>query len=277
MFEQIAIIFDELDFITANLTTVIMLLTLFSLLLANIARYAQAKIFGIPLKMVHQASIPDSLDIWISLVCVLGFGLVLPWAIQSADIYLWLAMLIVTVSCLLSMAMSKSSIGWQSKDKQGNPTRRINLKWVICALGVFAFIYIHATPAYDLGTAQQVLRITALTFRAIYIAFTVVALTGEMARKIFGAKDIMTVEIEGTLYVIAMRHVSQYWVLIPCTIEHGHPSGTFHAGGEKEQDKVNIITFTQNRFIVRDISLLEQQKTIHCFETHELRRVSTLT
>jgi len=63
MFEQIALIFDEFDFITANLTVIIMVLTLFSLLLANIARYAQAKRYGIPLKMVHQASIPDSLDI----------------------------------------------------------------------------------------------------------------------------------------------------------------------------------------------------------------------
>jgi len=124
---------------------------------------------------------------------------------------------------------------------------------------------------------KRVLRIIAMVFRGVYAAFIVITLMAEMARKIFGAKDIMTVEIEKTLYLIAMRHVNQYWVLIPCTIEKHYPAGTVYTGGKKEQDKVNTITFTRSNFIVRDISLLEQQKTIHCFETHQLRGASSNT
>ena len=274
MFEQITFIFDELDFITANLTTMIMLLTLLSLILANLARYAQAKLYGIPLKMVHQASIPDSFDIWITLICMLGFGLVLPWAIQSADIDLWLAAIIITTSCLLGTAMDKSTIGYEPKNQTGQITRTYNLKWVICALGILAFIYVHYMPQYDPNLLQRVLHIVALVFRGVYITFIVLTLTAQMVQKISGTKDIMTVEIDKTLYVIAMRHVHHYWVLIPCVMERGYPAGTIQFGSKNEQDMVDVISFTRGDFIVRDISLLEHQKTIHCYKSHELRGIT---
>ncbi|MCL2363486.1 MAG: hypothetical protein FWC71_02355 [Defluviitaleaceae bacterium] len=274
MFEQIALIFDELDFITANITTIILFLTLLSLTLANVARYAQAKKYGIPLKMIHQVSIPDSFDIWITLICVLGFGIVVPWAMQSAAVYPWLAISIITASCLLGSLASPFVAGATLKDKQGNIVRVINFKWIICALGILAFIYLHFLPTNDPHLFIRILAIVARILRGLYVFIFALSLITDIVRKIFGAKDILTVQINEDLYLIAMRHVHNFWVLIPCTMTKDYPRGNITLGGKKEEDKVDVITYIKGDFIVRDISLMDQKKTIHCYATHELRGIT---
>jgi len=273
MQEQFLLILDELNNLASYSTIFIMMLTLISLLLANLARYAQAKKYGVPLKMVHQASIPDSLDIWITLLCVLGFGMVLPWVLVSADIFTWLAFIIIAMSCLSGIVFSKTKAGYTARNKKGEVVRDVDFKWVFYAQAVLAFTYLHHTVEMEAGRIHSILTGIAYFFIGLYMIYMLVALVADILMKIRGSREILTVEYNEQTYLIAMRHVKNYWVLLPYTIERDYPKGTIYVGGKTEQDKVDIIVYKKGQFIVRDISIMEGTKTIMCHSSHELRGV----
>jgi hypothetical protein len=227
--------------------------------------------YGVPLKMVNHAGIPDSLEIWISLVCVPGFGLAVPLAVVSADVYTWLAFLIVAPSCFIALAVAKARIGVNLSTDRGL-NRRIDLKWLLAAQGVAGFTYLQFINTAGDGASsvpQVVLLVVAYILCGTYALLILFALIGEMYRKVWGNQDIMTVEIADQLYLVALKHVHNYWVLIPCEMTRGYAKGNIHfKSGEREM--TDIIKFTKGRFIIRDVSLLENTKNILCRESHEL-------
>jgi len=278
--EQIFLVLGELDFFVSNITAIIMLLTLLSLLLANLARYVQAKNFGLPLKMVHQAGIPDSLDIWITLICVLGFGLVVPWIMISVRINLVLVFAIIFVSCFIGMASTKSHVGSKKINKDGS-VQDIDVSWILyVSIALFTAIFYTYMNAISVNAeiyeasrsvGQSVLLAMARVQRVLHTVFILLPLIFQLYSKVYGNQDLMTVEVEGQLYLIAMRHISNYWILIPCTMGRVKARGSFSIGSNKEEDVMtDAIIFTKGKFIVRDVSNLEAKKDILCRDSYQL-------
>jgi len=282
--EQVFFFLGELDFIVANITTIIMLLTLISLLLANLARYVQAKNYGIPLKMVHQASIPDSLDIWITLICVFGFGMVIPWVMISVRAYIPVVFAVIFVSCLIGIASTKITVGTKRKNKKDGTVRDVNLSWrfylLVALFTAIFFTYLNAisTPAYPdyyeapRNLMQTILLVMARIQQGLHALCLFLPLIAHLYKKTYGNQDLMTVEIENQLYLIAMRHVANYWVLIPCTVGRVKPRGDFTIGPNNDENDflTDGIIFTKGKFIVRDISLLDGTKNILCRDSYAL-------
>jgi len=256
-----------------------MILTLASLLLANLARYTQAKMYGLPLKMVHQAGIADSLDIWLVLVSTLGFGLLLPLTVffwSSSSVLVFVA---VFFSGLLGFMSSRVSIGSTKRDKKTGETRDVSIKGRVFAFG--ALITATGVTYMHFVTNQPVVyeatrsgwQVTFLVLTAIamilHLLIVLVLLLGAMENKIYGHGDIMTAQIDDQLYVIAMRHIANYWILIPCTI--GKIKTGLYIGGSEEDKLSDAVIFTKGEFIIRDISALDSSKNILCRDKYTLR------
>lgn len=282
MLEQVFVFFDEFDFIVSNITTIVLLLTLLSLLIANLARYVQAKIYGVPLKMVHQAGIPDSLDIWITLISVLGFGLFMPWVMLSADWHSLIVFAVVYVSCFLGAASTKMNVGKKVTEKDGT-TRMVSYNWAFytcfALLTTFALTYLNFTSGHSSANYYEVSRsipqviftVLAIIMLSLWALIILICLASEIYKKVFGNQDILTVEIGGQLYLIAMRHVTNYWILIPCNLDKVEAIGNVHIGESTAEEKlVDAVKFTKGKFIVRDISLLDDTKNILCRDKHVL-------
>jgi len=278
--EQTFFLLDELDFIVSNVTAIIMLLTLVSLLIANLARYVQAKKYGVPLKMVHQASIPDSLDIWITLITVLGFGVIIPLAMLSVNWHSLFVFPVIYISCLLGKASTKANFARRIKDKDGI-TQVVSYNWTFYASAALpttvVLTYIHfiigSTGGYETSRSipQVILMVIAIIVLTLDALLILASLVNNMYEKIFGNQDIMTVEIDNQLYLIALRHVSNYWILMPCTLGKAEDKGSINIGETSEEEKlVDAILFSKGKFIVRDISLLDGSKNILCRDRYKL-------
>jgi len=295
MLEQAFLFFYEFDFVFSNITTIVMILTFASLFLANLARFVQAKNYGIPLKMVNYAGIPDSMEIWITLLSIFGFGLVLPWVMLSAPVYSVIVFPVVFASCWVGVASTGARVTTNNVNGEDGTVTTINNSWkfflVIGLLNAIAFTYLHyvSQSAAEAGILQSTFTVLARVKQGMLIFYIAAGTIRVMYRKVVGNQDLMTVEIDGQLYLIAMKHVLNFWVLLPCTMEkvvgkgitisHSKKKLTEEEKKEaklknKELNMVDAIKFTRGKFIVRDISLLESTKNIHCRKQLSLVGVS---
>jgi len=276
------------DFILSNITTLIMILTLISLLLANLSRMMQAKKYGIPLKIVNQASIPDSLEVWIKLICVLGLGLAVPVALLNVDAHIIVVFSIAFVSGLIGIATSTIDAHKPIKNDRGIVVDEVSFnKYVYPGLALImaaAFSYFHyfinITGVY-IGTdiviyqeasrsvMQIILMILSAVWLTLHVLIVLLSLIVNTMRNMFGYHDILTVEIDDQLYLIAMRHIANFWIFIPCTLDIQAAKGNISIG-ESEPTMVNVVKFIKGRFIIRDISSLDGAKTILCKKQHDL-------
>jgi len=293
MLEQAFSFFYEFDFIFSNITTIVMILTFASLLLANVARFVQAKNYGIPLKMVNYAGIPDSMEIWITLLSIFGFGLALPWLMLSAQVHSLIVFPVVFFSCWAGVASTGVRISTDKVNDDDGSVETINNSWKFflfsATLNAIAFTYLHLIAQTDVS-GIGVLVVFARIKQGFLVLFIILGTVRTMYRKIVGSQDLMTVEIDSQLYLIAMKHVLNFWVLIPCTVEKIEPKGNITISHnkkkltEEEKKKADVksrelnledaIKFTRGKFIVRDISLLESTKNIHCRKKFNLVGVS---
>lgn len=282
MLEQAILFLDEFDFIVSNITTIVLLLTLLSLFIANLTRYVQAKKYGIPLKMVHQAGIPDSLDIWINLICALGFCLFIPWVMLSVDWHSLVVFAVVYVSSFLGVASTKINVGKKVTDKDGT-VRHVSYNLIFFAslafLAAVAITYMHfvtgqsGTVYYEASRSipQAIFTVIAVIMLSLWALVIISSLASEMHKKIFGSQDILTVEIGSQLYLIAMRHVANFWILIPCSLDRVEDKASIHVGETSEDERmVDAVKFSKGKFIVRDISGLDDTKNILCREKYVL-------
>jgi hypothetical protein len=278
---QIFDFFSELDFIVGNITALVVLLTVASLFIANTARYVQAKNYGIPLKMVYQASIPDSLDIWITLISAFGVGLFIPILMLTVETYTYAVFVITLISCFIGIASTKANAGYNITNKDGAVERTVNLSWIfyslVALLTAAAIAYVHSAfsrsaaggNAVSRSIPQMILLISSILMQVLYILLIFTSLVSQMYKRIIGSQEIMTAEINGQLYLIAMRHIKNYWVMIPCTIEKNKARGNIHIG-KGEPDMIDAIKFVKGRFIIRDIASLEDTKSLLCRTKHKL-------
>ena len=210
-----------LDVLTGNITALIMLLTLVSLLLANLARMIQASHLGIPLKVVQQATIPDSLDIWIVLVSMLGLCLFAHWLLMTSTLAPWI-IVPVTFVCVffggISVVAKDTLTQTNTKTKV---TKHITYRFIAqAALGtavfsaVINFIRALDNPALPL----RMLLWVSFFFIALHVALVGYTLYGALFRRLSGRKDLMTVVIDGQEHLLVMKHSPTQWIVLPATI-----------------------------------------------------------
>lgn len=255
-----------LEVLTGNITALIMILTLLSLLLANLARMIQASHLGIPLKVAQQATIPDSLDIWIVLVSMLGLCLFAPWLLMTSTLASWV-IIPLTFSCIFLGAISVIPRDTLTRT---NPSTSItkNITYHIisqAALGtaiftaVIHFIRNLESPALPL----RILLWVSFFFIALHVGLVLYALYGALYLRLFGRKDLMTITINEQDYLLAMKHSSTQWIILPAnivinpdTMRHMYFI-VFHKTGK-------TICVTKGKFIIRDMSELVSTCCITC-------------
>ena len=256
-FDYFSAILNEIDSIAAVATVAVMVLTAASLLIANLARYIQAKKFDVPLKMVHQAGIPDSLDIWIVFVSAYGFGLWLPYFMFYIDTYVFVVFVVSFASCYIGLFSTKATLLFRRRRKKKTPKKHSALLFyaVISLLTAAAYAYLHYVLGYyedgylmvD-GLAQAVLALLANFLQILYVLVMHFLLILSIYRRLFGGDEVVTVGIGGQLYLVAVRHSANQWVLTPCAVEEDAMKGKKPLG--------NVVRFVKGQFIIRDLSTL---------------------
>ena len=264
--------FAELGQLTGVLTFAVTILGMFSLLLVNMGRYFQAKKFGIPLCNVHQANIAESAELWISLLGALGFGVILPVVLLNVELSPLVLFPVLLVSFLMGLVMTKSGNNVQ----QGKGTLRDGKVYVkvyettllyysaFSLLALLAYIRLHGiyyetfisetTPRG--GVFAYVLAALVVLAFVIYFYFLSRQLFDSLVKRLFGNTRLITVEIDGKKYFVAMRHNQYQWFLMEYELVSKRKvyfEGTFlHSSFVK-----HIALFTKGSFIIKDLSELE--------------------
>lgn len=262
MFAYFQEVFSEMGNITSFVTLAVTILGAVSLLLSNFARYVQAKRYGLPIKAVHQASVADSADLWIILMGAFGFGFFVPIALLNVDIPWPLLFIAVTFSCFFSLRLTKNIniiLNYNGK--------RIDQAVVYIALAslVASAFYLRLHDAYYNFFISEVentgglwLSIIAAAVFGAYFCVLIYALQRKIRNRLLGLQLVLTTEIDGQTYLVAMRHNQYQWFLVPCEIEHyqSEPRKTNFGKTTSYTTSDNII-FTPGESIIRDMSTLE--------------------
>jgi len=265
MFDFIYSFMDMTGSVAGSITLGITIITSISLLIVNLARFFQATKFGLPLKMINQASLPDSLDLWLICISAFGFGMLLPDFLANSDIFIPLRIVGIFLLCWINLLLLRSKANFKMASAAGSLYISIGTSKHFVAitslLATCAYIYMgiaHNTWVTDTGFDGHLIfhilfHITNVILY-VYAALIILIFLTCLASKLYGDKENMTVEINGHTYLLAVRHNAYSWVLMPCTL------------GEKEDGK-KFITYKKGRFIIRDMSSLDEQYHItSCLE-----------
>jgi len=245
-----------------------------SLLLSNFARYFQARKFGIPIKALHQANISDSMGIWITLLGALGFGIFVPLLLLYAQWGRWPVYVAMVAALFVGLSMGGGyTIRGKKKETEFNGKvflHDTDATWmfhlVVSLLIPFAYLRVRNVYRYDL--AEGFFHSATFYFALFWVIFYVIALLlplfFNLRDKLFGGEKMIT-EIDGALYLVAMRSSQYHWLLVPCEIltksytvnENAAISGTISS---------TYVGFEKNTFIVRDLSgdALEIKRLVNC-------------
>jgi len=224
-----------------------------SFFLSNIARYAQAQKYGIPLKAFHQANIADSVNVWVTLIGALGFGVLLPVALLGVDTNAWLLGIAVAVGQFLALISTKSTerIIVERKGKQ-IPVTHIGF-CLLPILSALAFVHMHnQLPSFNLS----VVTVMALLGMALYLYVLGRHFLNGLSAILFGSKGgLMTVEIEGKLHLIIARSSSYHWIMLPCEhVDYKRVIKKKDGGTTNYTSK--YVVFERGKFIIVDLTEL---------------------
>ena len=253
----------EIGSLAGFITLAITILGAISLFVANMGRYIQAKKYGIPIRAVHQANISDSADLWIALAGVAGFGVFAPVIMLEMEMAWWVRFIAAFIAFTLGLVSTKSNtiIGSDrtvKRDGKEYIVRRdvsLILFSAVAILTATAYMRLHNVYIIDGGgtgffaTAGTVV---AMIQTGIYILLLGLLLLLTIRRRMFGSGDVMLTEIEGQTYLVAMRHSTEKWILVPCDAEIKIKQLTGTA-----QSEYKYIYFEKSRFIMRYLAALD--------------------
>ena len=254
--------------LATGITLGITLITSASLLIVNLARFFQAKKFGLPLKIINQASLPDSLDLWIVVISSFGFGRFLPGYLADSDMNIFLAFTAIFISCFASLLLLRSKANnfrlfWGKRNviefNTGGGSRWSIIVSFLVA-GIFIYLgYAHRTWVTDYtfdghSLLYVLFRIASVLLRLYEIYISTLFIVCIIA-KLYGDKETMIVEMNNQNYLLAVRHSSLSWVLMPCTVEN----------------EEKVIAYTRGKFIIRDMSTLDEKAHVTCCEQFALK------
>ena len=220
-----------------------------SLFLSNIARYTQARKYGIPIKAVHQANIADSANVWVTLIGTIGLGVLLPILLLGLDTPAWAASIIVAIGGFLAFIFTKSTrrTTAQRKDTTINITYiGFVLLPIIAAVG---YIYVHSKfPTF----VFSILLIFAFIAMGLYLWALSLHFTSGLTAMLFGAKGgLMTIDIDGVLHLVVTRSSSYHWIMIPCEYVNYERVIT-KKSGDVNSSIAKFLVFERGKFIIRN-------------------------
>jgi len=261
-------VFSEVSNITSFMTLSITILGAFSLLLSNFARYVQANKFGIPIKAMYQASMGDSIGIWITLVGTFGFGVFVPFLLLYANVNWWVIYAAMTASCFLALVISKCYI-ISGKDKERKFdgvvfVTETDITWRCLAVlsPIYAIAYMRVRNMYNHvyiegyetafaeGFFANLWLYAAFFGLGVYALMIILPLIHNVKEKLFGGLEKMVTEIDGQLYLVAMRNSQYHWILIPCVISKVEYMKTKSGGSIG----TNYMRFEKGKFLLCDMS-----------------------
>ena len=270
-------LFTEMDSLVTFATISITILGAISIFIANMSRYIQAKKFGIPIRVVHQANISDSADLWVALVGTLGFGFFVPVVMLSAEVHWWLRLIIVFVAFTLALFSTKNliKVGTKKKAEQNNKenttAKEFPIMLVLCIALITTIAYMILHHAYynltvagtngSEGLLWSMITILAIVVQSLYVLILLTLLVLNVSTRITGNTDVMTTAIAGQNYLITMRHSSDKWILQPCDIEDyekylkNKDSGLYTG--------VKVILFEKGNLKIMELSDLPEPITYH--------------
>jgi hypothetical protein len=222
-----------------------------SLFLSNIARYIQAQKYGIPIKALHQANIADSANVWVTLIGVLGFGVVMPVVLLGIDVNSWLLGIVVAVGQFLAFIFTKSSRRTLTERKG----KQINLTYfgfvLLSILSALGYIRLHGLfPSFTFSF----LTVMAFVWVALYLYALGVHFTYGLSSILFGSKGgLMTAEVDGNLHLIVARSSAYHWIMLPCEYVE-YKRVVERKIGNKTVTLSTFFVFERGKFIVRDLT-----------------------
>lgn len=259
----------EVGTIASFLTVSVTLLGAAALFLSNLARYMQAKKYGIPIKAVSQATMGDSAHIWILLVRILGLGAFVPLILLTVVWPWWIVLPVAAVSFFLGQP--SSVLGrWRVVKRKAFKGRMyeivsdITYRYIAVSSVICAIAYLRMHQAYHViyasgwdNFAENILGRLTFYLAAFAIGLYALQLASKFAvgiyTTLFGGTECMVVDIDGQKYLVAMRNSHYHWILIPCEPEVVLLK-TFKSGSTRTR---SCIRFTKGIFIIRDMSTLE--------------------
>ena len=268
MIYHIQNIFSDVGSIASFLTISVTLMGAVALLLANFARYAQAKKYGIPVKAVSQATMGDSAAIWILLIRAIGFGVLVPIVMLNVDWPWWAVLIVGAVSFYFALT---SHIEWHifiSKEKVfRGKTYYVTKDYAYLFLAILAVItaaaYLPARAAFRFvteggnGTTDGFIGHFGFFVGALFVAIHVIVLVFKfyigIKTIVYGGAESMVVEIEGQKYLVAMRNSHYHWILVPCE-PHIEILKRYKNGSYRSR---HYLYFIEGTFIVRDMSTID--------------------
>jgi len=262
-------IFGDVSSIAGFLTILVTLMGAIALLLSNLARYMQAKKFGIPIKAVSQATMGDSAAIWILLIRSLGFGFFLPVVTLYVGWSWWVVIPVIAVSFYfaLTATITIRFVSFKKKEFKGKTyvVEKENSYKYLAAVSVVAsvaFLRVRSTFQYMVindgerfaqGFIGHSLFFLGAVVMSLYVLLLAHKFYSGMDTTLFGGHESMVVEIEGQKYLVAMRNSHYHWILVPCepdvVITKREKNGSYNSR--------NYIRFRKGTFLIRDMSAID--------------------
>ncbi|MCL2362138.1 MAG: hypothetical protein FWC73_10035 [Defluviitaleaceae bacterium] len=256
--------------IASFMTIAVTLMGAAALLLSNLARYTQAKKYGIPIKAVSQATMGDSAAIWILLIRAVGLGVFVPLLLfNSGTSWPWWAVLpviLLSFYCALTANMTWRHITRKKKEFKGKTyivekdaaymysagfTAMASMAY-LPVRGVYQHIYIDGGERIAEGFLGHSMFFLGAIVLGLYVLILANNLYFGIQDTLLGGKESMVVEIEGQTYVVAMRNSHYHWILVPCepdvVVLKRYKSGNYSTQA--------FLRFSKGKFIVRDMSTL---------------------
>lgn len=251
MVHYITNLFTDLSSVTSFVAFVATGLGAISLFLSNIARYTQARQYGIPIKAMHQANIADSANVWVILIGVIGLGVILPVVLLGVDANAWLLGIVVAVGQFLAFIFTKSGHRISTNHK-GKEIPLTHIAFVVYpVLSALGFVRLHSQfPSFTLS----VLTILATMGIGLYLCRLGAHFIRGLSAIIFGSKGgLMTVEVDGQLHLIVARSSAYHWIVMPCECVDYRYERKSKSG--KTSTTLNaLIVFERGKFIIRDLT-----------------------
>lgn len=209
-----------------------------SVCLSYVQRYTQSKSFGIPLKLTHH-NVHDSVGFFVLILMVALANFAIPIYAALSDLSIEVSTAIIMLSLLVGAVTIISIVIPNIELPNKNEARKKYLAYVkhivliiiivaavffMMILAMIGFSLISEMPYDDsLSPYDDSIIVFALVLVILYIAFIITLLSYILRKKyikrkkLFGrAKFPMTTVINQKLYMIAMRHTADMWILLPC-------------------------------------------------------------
>jgi len=222
-------------------------------------RFIQARRYGLPLKMVQHASIHDSMEIWLTLVAILGFGVFIPsWIMYSSQhrvIIFFVSLISYGIGVVSMVNVSSFQLyDWTHKRQR----RLLGIYTVALSAGAtylnwdFWYQVDIAITSYGDGRhfSHTILDFIASAGVVVHMMIMLSALASGLSDDALGRNSCTLIDIEGKTYFVAMRSTPNLWLLMPCNVLEEPPTIT----------KALLIALNKGTFALKDISQLDSTK-----------------